>query len=537
MNPTPKKPKLHFQKRNEIGFFPPFGKRQVVNTAGMNGGGELRLGNNERRMLKAMLSDPDRCWSLDGILSETHWEDQVHVAGAGKALEEAGLVEVAESTSKAVNLGPEGRRAATDGLLESRLWEWLKSQDEKNRSIKALMSAGFGREETGPGVGLLKGLGASIESGILVVSDDEEISEEIGKRSNFIQSLSERPHDSSELDQEMLSHFSSRGGLIEFEESMSRTWKLTNQGAKLDASGLSEVKMIGELTPEILQNESWKDSEFKPFDVSAPAPIPSGGRRHPMQSLIERIRSVFLEMGFSEIEGDYVQSAGWNMDALYIPQSHPARTMQDTFYLSDPSSLKLEGHYLDLWSKVHEHGHDTGSRGWGGSFDKEEAQKALLRTHTTVNTVRHIAENPDEPSRVFGIGRVFRQETIDRTHMPEFHQIEGIIHEPDASLPMLVSTLKTFYAKMGYPDVRVRPAYFPYTEPSAEVDVLWRGEWLELGGSGIFRPEVTEPLGTEWPVCAWGMGLERLAMLILGLDDIRQLYQPDLERLRRMPLL
>ena len=161
----------------------------------------------------------------------------------------------------------------------------------------------------------------------------------------------------------------------------------------------------------------------------------------------------------------------------------------------------------------------------------------MLRTHTTVNTVRHIAENPDEPSRVFGIGRVFRQETIDRTHLPEFHQIEGIIHEEQASLPMLITTLKTFYSKMGYPDVRVRPAYFPYTEPSVEVDILWRGQWLELGGAGIFRPEVTEPLGSEWPVCAWGMGLERLAMIILDLDDIRQLYQPDLERLSRMPIL
>ena len=256
-----------------------------------------------------------------------------------------------------------------------------------------------------------------------------------------------------------------------------------------------------------------------------------------MQSLIERIRSVFLEMGFSEIEGDYVQSAGWNMDALYIPQSHPARTMQDTFYLSDPEKVDVDEKYLDIWSKVHEYGHDTGSKGWGGYFNRDEAQKALLRTHTTVNTVKHIAENPGVPSRVFGIGRVFRQETIDRTHMPEFHQIEGIIHEPEASLPMLVTTLKTFYAKMGYPDVRVRPAYFPYSEPSAEVDILWRGEWLELGGSGIFRPEVTEPIGTEWPVCAWGMGLERLAMLVLGLDDIRQLYQPDLERLRKMPLI
>ena len=488
-------------------------------------------------MLKAMLSDSERFWTLNGILSGTDWEDQAHVAGAGKALEEAGMVEITESTSKTVFLGQEGKKAANDGLLESRLWEWLKSRDEKGRSLEELMSAGFERSETGPGVGILKGLGVSIDSGILVVSDEKEISEEIEKRTNFIQSLSDSPQDSSDLDQEMLSHFSSRGGLIEFEESVSRTWRLTKEGANVDESELSEVHMIGELTPEILQNDSWRGAEFKPFDVSAPAPIPSGGRRHPMQSLIERIRSVFLEMGFSEIEGDYVQSAGWNMDALYIPQSHPARTMQDTFYLSDPRRLDVEGHYLDLWSKVHEHGHDTGSKGWGGSFDKEEAQKALLRTHTTVNTVRHIAENPEVPSRVFGIGRVFRQETIDRTHMPEFHQIEGIIHEPDANLPMLVSTLKTFYAKMGYPDVRVRPAYFPYTEPSAEVDVLWRGEWLELGGSGIFRPEVTEPLGTEWPVCAWGMGLERLAMLILGLDDIRQLYQPDLERLHRMPLL
>ena len=122
-----------------------------------------------------------------------------------------------------------------------------------------------------------------------------------------------------------------------------------------------------------------------------------------MQALIERIRSVFLEMGFSEIEGDYVQSAGWNMDALFIPQSHPARTMQDTFYLAQPSEVEVDPQYLDLWAKVHEHGHDTGSKGWGGTFDKEEAQKGLLRTHTTVNTIRHIAENPHEPCRVFGI--------------------------------------------------------------------------------------------------------------------------------------
>ena len=500
-------------------------------------GDQLDLGNNERIMLKAMLSDSERPWTMGEILSATDWEDQVFAAGAGKTLEEAGLLEIEEHSTKLVSLGQEGKRAAEEGLLESKMWDLIKKQDEGNRSLSGVMSSGFERSEAGAGIGILKGLGVKIDSGKLVYTDEEGITKQIEKRTDFIESLSNGPIDVSGLEEDMLAHFSSRKGLIVFEESVSRTWKLTKNGADIDETTLSVVAMIGELTPEMLQTDSWKNAEFKPFDVSAPTPVPSGGRRHPMQALIERIRSVFLEMGFSEIEGDFVQSAGWNMDALYIPQSHPARTMQDTFYLDDPGTLDVDEHYLDLWSKVHEHGHDTGSRGWGGSFDKEESQKALLRTHTTVNTVRHIAENPDIPSRVFGIGRVFRQETIDRTHMPEFHQIEGIIHEPDSSLPMLISTLKTFYAKMGYPDVRVRPAYFPYTEPSAEVDILWKGEWLELGGSGIFRPEVTEPLGTDWPVCAWGMGLERLAMLILDLDDIRQLYQPDLERLRKMPLL
>ena len=497
----------------------------------------MNLGNNERRMLKGMLSEPNREWSLEKLLSVTDWDDQVHVAGAGKGLQEAGMVEIEETTSRIVTLGLKGKKAADDGLLESRLWDWIRNKKESQRNMVSLMSSGFDRSETGPGIGILKGLGLKIESGKLVFSSEEEISKEINRRTDFIKSLSKGPIESPSADEEMISHFSSRSGLLEFEEITSRTWKLTEAGTSVDQSALTESKLIGELTPEMLQTDAWMEGEFKPFDVQAPAPTPTGGRRHPMQSLIERIRSVFLEMGFSEIDGDYVQSAGWNMDSLFIPQSHPARTMQDTFYLDQPSKVEVKGSYLDLWARVHEHGHDTGSRGWGGSFDRDESQRALLRTHTTVNTVRHIADNPSTPSRVFGIGRVFRQETIDRTHMPEFHQIEGIIHEPDASLPMLISTLKTFYAKMGYPDVRVRPAYFPYTEPSAEIDILWKGEWLELGGSGIFRPEVTEPLGTEWPVCAWGMGLERLAMLILGLDDIRQLYQPDLERLRKMPLL
>ncbi len=497
----------------------------------------LEMGNNERLMLKFMLSEPSKKWSLSDLLSGIGWEDQVHVAGSGSALSQLGLVTVNEETESFVSLGTEGEIASDEGLLESRLWNCLSSLPESDRTMERLFEEGFERHQVGPGIGLLKSMGLSIDSGKLVTNDESSIENEMMLRKKFLSSLSEAPVPRSQLDDSMISHFLGRKGLIVVEEQISRTWALTKEGSSIDQATLVHVEMIGEVTPDLLQGDDWRGAKFKPFDVNSPAPMPTGGRPHPMQALIERIRKVFLEMGFSEIEGDFIQSAGWNMDALYIPQSHPARTMQDTFYLSEPEHLEVEEHYLDLWSKVHEHGHDTGSKGWGGTFDKEESKKALLRTHTTVNTVRHIAENPDEPSRVFGIGRVFRQETIDRTHLPEFHQIEGIIHEKDASLPMLITTLKTFYSKMGYPDVRVRPAYFPYTEPSVEVDILWRGQWLELGGAGIFRPEVTEPLGSEWPVCAWGMGLERLAMIILDLDDIRQLYQPDLERLSRMPIL
>jgi phenylalanyl-tRNA synthetase alpha chain len=494
------------------------------------------LENRERRILALLRESGGVALGVQDLLDQTGWTDQAHVVGAAMGLVEKEYASVKEDESSKVRLGSEGIRALQEGLLEKRLMDWLTSVEPEQRTMAAL-SAAFDKSESGPGVGLLRGLGAVIESGVLVFSDQNRAEQEIGHRMEFIQSIADTHVLVTDSNKDMVAHFTNRRDLIEVENSITRSWKATQAGLDLNPEALVQSEQIGELTPDILQGESWRDKEFKPFDIHAPAPIPLGGRPHPLQSLIDRIRAVFLEMGFSEITGNYVQSAGWNMDALFIPQDHPARTMQDTFYLAEPETIDVDEHHLRQWADVHESGGSTTSQGWGGSFDLNESKKALLRTHTTVNTVRHIADHPSKPSRVFGVGRVFRQETIDRTHLPEFHQIEGIIHEEKASLPMLITTLRTFYSKMGYSDVRVRPAYFPYTEPSIEVEILWRGKWLELGGAGIFRPEVTQPLGTDWPVCAWGMGLERLAMLILGLEDIRELYQPDLEILSKMPLL
>ena len=483
------------------------------------------LTNPEWRMLRSLQND-NKNWTLDEVLYACDWDEQANAVAAGHGLTNHGLLKTYETSNKDVILGSEGEKAVVDGILEARLWGFIQANPEA--TMKDL-SSHFERHEAGPGIGLLKGLGVSIQGGTFATDNPTSVSNKIAERTEYIQSPS--------IDHELFEHFKGRKNLVEVVELVSRTWTVTKAGSSVSPDDLEEVVKIAEITPELLQSDDWKEAEFRPYDVSLEASMPRSGRSHPMQALIERIRSIFLEMGFSELVDDYVQTAGWNMDSLFIPQDHPAREMQDTFYLDEPKKITLDPKLLADWKAIHEHGGDTESTGWGGQFSEEISQKGLLRTHTTVNTIQYLAQNPTDPCRVFAIDRVFRKESIDRTHLPEFHQIEGIIMEPGANLGMLVSTLKTFYAKMGYPEVRVRPAYFPYTEPSLEVEVKWRGKWLELGGAGIFRPEVTEPLGIKDPVCAWGMGLERLAMLVLGLDDIRQLYISDLEWLRNQPIL
>jgi phenylalanyl-tRNA synthetase alpha chain len=519
----------------------------------------LELSNNGRRMLKAMREEASKTWNLTDLLTACEWTDQAHVAGAGAALAEAGLVNQSESRTTLWKLASEGIAAAENGLLEQRIWDWLSDQSGSPGMKELQASDAVAKKEAGIGVGLLKELGVQLTQGKFdVPGNTAAIEATLAMRAEFISALStgetggasgtESGSGASEtesssgisestLDSAQIGYFSKRKGIITSAEEVVRSWSLTPAGSALPDDRLVERLLVADITPEILSGEEWRDADFKPYDVTLPAPTPAAGKAHPMQALIERIRAIFLEMGFSEIDGDYVTTAGWNMDALFIPQDHPAREMQDTFYLDEPKSIPISEDRISQWADVHESGGGTGSSGWGGEFSADISEKGMLRTHTTVNTIRHLAEQPDQPCRVFGIGRVFRKESIDRTHLPEFHQIEGIIMEPGASLPMLVTTLKEFYTKMGYPEVRVRPAYFPYTEPSLEVEVKWRGQWLELGGAGIFRPEVTEPLGCKWPVCAWGMGLERLAMLVLGLDDIRQLYISDLEWLREQPIL
>ncbi len=347
-------------------------------------------------------------------------------------------------------------------------------------------------------------------------------------------------------DAEGIRLLSQRGGLLVTTEHTARSLALTTAGqayAKtLRPEEVAAAEEVSQVTPELLARWATLSPaersriNLRPFDFSVPVAPRFPGKPHPLQSIIAEVRDIFVSLGFQEIAGDFVEPAFWNMDTLFIPQDHPAREMQDTFYLKEPAALDVP---KDLWRTVRDvqtTGGTTGSTGWGGRFTEEESRRPLLRTHTTVTTIRHLAAHPKPPTKVFGVGRVFRNEAMDATHLPEFHQVEGIVVEEGATFATLIGVLREFYTRLGFPEVKFRPSYYPYTEPSLDVAVRWSGRWLELGGAGIFRPEVTAPLGVPCPVLAWGLGLERLAMMRLGLKDIRQIYVSDVQWLRESPL-
>ncbi len=289
---------------------------------------------------------------------------------------------------------------------------------------------------------------------------------------------------------------------------------------------------LNRISSELLKSGEWKSKKFRPYNINTQPKQVFGAKIHPYQRLIDQMRQIFLEMGFTEIKGDIVQSSFWNFDALFQPQDHPAREMQDTFHLSSTSELPTE--YVDNVRAMHEYGGGTDSTGWGGKWSENIASRNVLRTHTTAVTIKYLADNPEAPVKAFCIDRAYRRETIDPTHTPEFEQLEGVVMDENMSFANLLGCLAEFYHRMGFKDVRFRPGYFPYTEPSVEPEVYVEGMgWVELGGAGVFRKEVTEPLGIKYPVLAWGLGVSRVAMLKLGLWDLRELYQSDIDWLRK----
>lgn len=307
---------------------------------------------------------------------------------------------------------------------------------------------------------------------------------------------------------------------------------LTNEGKKIATSISSEDENeIGTITSEILNTGKWKNERFAEIDVTSPVRTYSIGRTHPLTEVINEIREIFISMGFSEIQGSTIQSCFWNFDVLFTPQDHPARDMQDTFYLSNLTVEDIDPIISNKVSTFHK-------TEWNYDWNLEKSKKTVLRTHTTPVTIKYLSENKLNYERIFSIGRVFRNEKMSYKHLMEFHQIEGIVIGETINLRDLMGLQKQFYSKLGLDKVKFWPTYFPYTEPSLQsmvyIDKL--GKWVELFGMGMFRPEVTQSVGILNNVLAWGGGLERIAMIRYGLSDIRELYDNKLSWLRMQPI-
>ena len=454
----------------------------------------------------------------------------VKVMNATSWLQSKRIVGIREKIIKEYELTDEGKRFLKEGLPEEKLFSMDGAKIEE-------IEKNFGKNDAKImiGWGIRKNWCKILEkNGEKYIFLTDKGKKSRGKKSIEKEAL-EKIAKGMEIDDEIAKILKRRRAIKE-RERIERKIYLTEKGWEILKAGIKIEEEISQLTHDIIIGEKWKDKKFRKYDIKAFAPSIYPAKRHPLGQLIEKIRRIFADMGFKEIKGNYVESAFWNMDALFIPQDHPARDMQDTFYCIYPEEIEIDDKLIKKIAEVHEHGID-GSRGWEYKFNEKEAKKALLRTHTTVNTIRYLYENPKPPAKVFSIERVFRRENIDATHLPEFHQIEGIVYEKDANFSMLKGILKEFYFRMGFKEIRYRPAYFPYTEPSMEIEVYWNNKWIELGGSGIFRPEVTKPFGIDEPVLAWGLGLERMAMILLGLNDIRKLYWSDIDWLHKLPLL
>ncbi|MDP6303233.1 MAG: phenylalanine--tRNA ligase subunit alpha [Candidatus Nitrosopelagicus sp.] len=414
------------------------------------------------------------------------------------------LALVNESEKITFSLGPNGLDSFKNGLPERKLINLLKDKPKTFEEIRSVLS----------GAGFNVAIANAKKNGWIKIEKNN---------SDSLVSIKEKPVETPEekllsligektISQEEVSNplamkiLLSRPNYIVQTSQKSKTVSLTDAALSLDTS----ISSSGAI------------------DVEADVPSVFAARTHPLQDTIDEIREIFVNLGFSEILGNMTQSSFWNFDALFTPQDHPARELQDTFYLENTESKNpASSSQIKNVSSSHK-------KNWKYDWKLSESQKMVLRTHTTCVTIKHLAEQKPDNARIFSVGRVFRNEKVSYKHLVEFNQIEGIVIGNNTTLRDLMGIQKEFYKKLGLTKIKFWPTFFPYTEPSLQTMVYNEklGKWIELFGMGIFRPEVTKPLGIDKPVLAWGGGIERIAMLKYELDDVREFYNNNLSWLR-----
>jgi len=476
---------------------------------------------------------------LDRLAARTDLPPET-ATGAAFDLRDAGLVEVTERETVEYEPTDEARTYVDSGLPEARLYRAAIETGADEAGVpmgQVLGAADLGGDAVDIALANFgrKGYGA-IEAGDL--SADPDADPEADPEAAAIAALvAEEGVD--DVDREVLDRLVSRN-LAARHDRTERAVTLTDAGVTALMEGVAAAETVDRLTPELLTSGEWEDVEFADYNVEADAPAVQGGTTHVLRQTAERVKDVLVGMGFREMDGPHADADFWINDCLFMPQDHPARTHWDRFALDTPPIDDLPDDLVDRVEAAHREGVGSDGDGYHSPWSEEFARAIALRGHTTSLSMRYLSGEQvgelDPPQRFFSVEKVYRNDTLDATHLLEFFQIEGWVMAEDLSVRDLMGTFVEFYEQFGITDIQFKPHYNPYTEPSFELFGRHptTGELIEIGNSGMFREEVLSPLGVECDVMAWGLALERLAMLTTGAEDIRDLHGTlaDLEFLR-----
>ncbi len=461
---------------------------------------------------------------------------EVEVMRALQWLENKKVLKLASSYEEVVSLDVNGEKYLKDGLPERR---FLLAINTPKPLQEVRLEANLQEDELKASLGVLRAKAAiEFEAGRVAITkqgakllSSESLEEKFLKKAKAIVS----PKDFTPEEKFAFDNLCRRKNILLVKVKKTVAFELTSLGKLLAGQKIAAEKIIDRLTPNLLSSGSWKNKKFRRYDVAADVPRLGFGRKHHYRSFLDFVRWKFTSLGFKEMSGPIVETDFWDMDALFMPQFHSARDIHEAYYIKEPACGDVDSRILAAVKKVHEDGGRTGSRGWGYKFDIERTKRLLLRTQGTACSSRMLASKGLEiPGKYFGIAKCFRYDVIDATHLPDFYQTEGIVVEENLNLSHLKGLLTLFAREFAKAEeIKIRPAYFPFTEPSCELFAKHPDlGWIELGGAGIFRPEVTQPLGVNVPVIAWGIGIDRIGMFNLGIKDIRDLYSSDLEFLK-----
>ncbi len=491
----------------------------------------MRLPERQLAVLEAASATDER--RIDELAATTGLKPET-VTGAAFDLRDEGLLVVSETTSEHAELTDEGRRYVADGLPETRLYRAALDAGAGDGPVpmgQVIGAADLAGHEVDVALANFprKGFGA-IDSGELSVDADAD--PEADPEATALAALA-ADNDADDADDptdiDVLDRLASRG-LVDLVERTTRAVTLTDAGVDALMEGVEAAETVGQVTPELLASGEWRDAEFTEYNVEADAPEVNGGRKHVLRGTADRVKDVLVGMGFQEMAGPHADSDFWINDCLFMPQDHPARTHWDRFALDVPPMADIPEALLERVEAAHREGVGPDGDGYHSPWSEEFAREIALRGHTTSLSMRYLSgyagAELEPPQRYFSVEKVYRNDTLDPTHLLEFYQIEGWVMAEDLSVRDLMGTFEEFYRQFGITDIRFKPHYNPYTEPSFELfgEHPETGEEIEIGNSGVFREEVTKPLGVDCDVMAWGLALERLAMLTTGAEDIRDLH-------------